>query len=1086
MGVWGGIGLASFGMGGLQALKPENVKAMKSFVDEAKFEELKNTYFNESFLELQNEAKKSQQKYSDSLYEKSNLFTKDDKGLWTANPDADQEKVKEFESLYNTETGTFGKNIQDYSNMEKQNRTFQKMYAAYQGGKIPASNFLAYAKQFDEAKDINHKVFQENLTRNVINEDTAGLKKTMASDPYMLKWLMNSGGLTDAVFATNPNGERSFYPYGIEKKNGLDPVHIPAGQLLTMSVNNLIQAVNLLPGDFQARMKANSRNNEENTPFLVGDTNLKGGVGAFTNLIAPVRELQLLMQREPENKNWVGFDKFPSRAKVDAKSDGMIVGLGQVAHETFQQFFNKMPGDTPDEKMANLRKLKYDGKRLETLLQDDKSLVNQISISDIEFKAALEQTQIDGKDTPKTKEFADTFKAMFQMMKDKDGNVKYFLDPVKVIGYEMDKMSNYYRVTQENEALFQLPDSNRFLSVPGDKDGKIDEENLPKWLNDLSKHLASQGVPDPMRVATSHMQMLKSNNKISTPLADTNPTKSSIGWVQTLFGDKNTQATSIKIDDDQTVKAVKFKDLSKGGFNVSVIETPANAKLNGAVLIDDDSGKFPNVIMNVVKEAGKSIYVRLNSLGDVIAKFYTMEDFKKMFGESTDYFLGALKQLKGEPVLSSGQQISKISVFGMPAAGGQNLIPNDYNYEKGADTYDPESGHYRSVKEATQEEINRYELPEGSYLSIKKDSHPTLEKSIDKEAEYGRKPIQNILDGEVFFIPELEPLPPGMKDFVLPSKPQKNLLLLGNMPGMPIGAPVFTMVPGKATPKKQTGIGTATPDVIPGFSSARVKNVEEVKEVEEVDAQDLNQQPPPNRPRTLRERRETETRYRGQLLKESDNNEPLVNALMSQIKAEINFDPTSMGDGETAQGPGQHMGSRLRAKVEYLVGKYGKQMSKEDKEKLKSLYPEMDFWDGLSGNQKRESGKAAAVALATKDIVEIARRNGLLSDANEMDFLYYEIENNFGKKGGWNTETDLKLYKMIKAETLENPSTLNKFRLGAVITKFIKPADMYARLKSIQLDLNGGLTNRQGIGNSTITDEQVEQVALDLRIKKKK
>ena len=1089
MGVWGGIGLASFGMGGLQALKPENVKAMKSFVDEAKFEELKNTYSNESLLELQNEAKKSQNKYSDSLYEQSNLFTKDDKGSWTANPDADQEKVKEFESLYKTETGTFGKNIQDYSNMEKQNRTFQKMYAAYQGGKIPASNFLAYAKQFDEAKDINHKVFQENLTRNVINEDTAGLKKTMASDPYMLKWLMNSGGLTDAVFATNPNGERSFYPYGIEKKNGLDPVHMPTGQLLTMSVNNLIQAVNLGAGDFQAKMRAGSAKNEENTPFIVGDVNLKGGVHAFTNLIAPVRELQLLMQPEPKDKNWVGFDKFPSRAKVDAKSDGMIVGLGQVASETFQQFFNKMPGDTPDEKMANLRKLKYDGKRLETLLQDDKSLVNQISISDIEFKAALEQTQIDGKDTPKTKEFADTFKAMFQMMKDKDGNVKYFLDPVKVIGYEMDKMSNYYRVTQENEALFQLPDSNRFLSVPGDKDGKIDEENLPKWLNDLSKHLASQGVPDPMRVATSHMQMLKSNNKISTPLADTNPTKSSIGWVQTLFGDKNTQATSIKIDDDQTVKAVKFKDLSKGGFNVSVIETPANAKLNGAVLIDDDSGKFPNVIMNVVKEAGKNIYVRLNSLGDVIAKFYTMEDFKKMFGESTDYFLGALKQLKGDPTMFANTLGSPNYGYGDWKSGvptserTRTAIPNDYNYEKGADTYDPESGHYKSVKEATQEEINRYELPEGSYLSIKKDSHPTLEKSIDIEAGYGRKPIQNILDGEVFFIPELEPLPPGMKDFVLPSAPSKTLpkrKIVGGMLGMGGGVPRYEEVPDE-TPVNKTntkGIGTATPDVIPGYSSAREKAAapKMAPDITGANAQDSNATPSP---------KVVERNYYTNLLALSGDNEPWVQAIMSHIKAETNFKSKALGDGETAQGPGQHMGSRLRAKVEYLVNKYGKQMSKEDKEKLKSLYPEMDFWDGLGTDEKGKSGKAAAVALATKNIVEIARRNGLLSDANEMDFLHYEIENNFGKKGGWNTETDLKLYKTIKAETLESPSILNKFRLGAVITKFIKPADMYARLKNIQLDLNGGLTNRQGIGMK-ITDEQVEQVAFDLRITKKK
>ena len=405
MGVWGGIGLASFGMGGLQALKPENVKAMKSFVDEAKFEELKNTYSNESFLELQNEAKKSQEKYIDKLYEQSNLFTKNDKGLWTANPDADQEKVKEFESLYKTEIGTFDKNIQEYSNMEKQNRIFQKMYAAYQGGKISAPNFLAYAKQFDEAKDINHKVFQENLTQNVIHEDIPGLKRTMGTNPYMLQWLINSGGLADAVFATDKNGVRSFYPYGKEKKNGVDPVYMPVGELLTMSVNNLIQAVNLNPGDFQARMRAGSQKNQENTPFIVGNTNLDGGVDAFKNLIAPVRELQLKMQREPENKNWVGFNKFPSRAKVDIKSDGMIAGLVQVGHETFKQFFDRMPGDTPDEKMANLKKLKYDEKRLETLLQVDKSLVNQISFSEIELKTALEQTQIDGKDTPKTKEF---------------------------------------------------------------------------------------------------------------------------------------------------------------------------------------------------------------------------------------------------------------------------------------------------------------------------------------------------------------------------------------------------------------------------------------------------------------------------------------------------------------------------------------------------------------------------------------------------------------------------------------------------------------------------------------------------------
>jgi hypothetical protein len=98
--------------------------------------------------------------------------------------------------------------------------------------------------------------------------------------------------------------------------------------------------------------------------------------------------------------------------------------------------------------------------------------------------------------------------------------------------------------------------------------------------------------------------------------------------------------------------------------------------------------------------------------------------------------------------------------------------PGDYNdaRAKEAGIVPDETGHSGSVAEANEQEINRYELPPGSYVSLKRENHKTLQLSIDAEAKedvYGgpRKPVQSTTNGEIFFIPKSAPLPPNMIDF---------------------------------------------------------------------------------------------------------------------------------------------------------------------------------------------------------------------------------------------------------------------------------------------------------------------------------
>jgi hypothetical protein len=94
---------------------------------------------------------------------------------------------------------------------------------------------------------------------------------------------------------------------------------------------------------------------------------------------------------------------------------------------------------------------------------------------------------------------------------------------------------------------------------------------------------------------------------------------------------------------------------------------------------------------------------------------------------------------------------------------------------RGKQMYDPKTKHWFSVDEATPEETKLYTLPERSYYSLKSQNHPTLHKSINAEATAKngpRRPVQNPLNGKIFFIPESAPTPHGMVDFSL-KKPRR-------------------------------------------------------------------------------------------------------------------------------------------------------------------------------------------------------------------------------------------------------------------------------------------------------------------------
>ena len=105
----------------------------------------------------------------------------------------------------------------------------------------------------------------------------------------------------------------------------------------------------------------------------------------------------------------------------------------------------------------------------------------------------------------------------------------------------------------------------------------------------------------------------------------------------------------------------------------------------------------------------------------------------------------------------------------------------DYDYPRAAEEgYVPdEKGKMPSVAKANKREINLYELPPGTYVSIKGPDHPTLDKSIDAEvtAEGGpRRPVQSTTNGKIFFIPQSAALPPNMIEFKIktPSSPMNS------------------------------------------------------------------------------------------------------------------------------------------------------------------------------------------------------------------------------------------------------------------------------------------------------------------------
>jgi len=103
----------------------------------------------------------------------------------------------------------------------------------------------------------------------------------------------------------------------------------------------------------------------------------------------------------------------------------------------------------------------------------------------------------------------------------------------------------------------------------------------------------------------------------------------------------------------------------------------------------------------------------------------------------------------------------------------------DYDYTRakeaearGKQMYDPKTRHWFSVDDTTDEENKLYQLPQGSYYSLKSQNHETLQKSIKVEKERKMRPIQHPLNGKIFFVPESAPTPHGMVDFSL-KKPRR-------------------------------------------------------------------------------------------------------------------------------------------------------------------------------------------------------------------------------------------------------------------------------------------------------------------------
>jgi len=128
----------------------------------------------------------------------------------------------------------------------------------------------------------------------------------------------------------------------------------------------------------------------------------------------------------------------------------------------------------------------------------------------------------------------------------------------------------------------------------------------------------------------------------------------------------------------------------------------------------------------------------------------------------------------------------------------------DYNdaRAKEAGIVPDETGHSGSVAEANKQEKKRYQLPQGSYYSLKGPNHETLQKSIDAEAdpkvEGGpRRPVQSTVDGEIFFIPKSAPTPHGMVDFSLKTPSRSEEALAKANPKSPITPLAEDIVPIK-------------------------------------------------------------------------------------------------------------------------------------------------------------------------------------------------------------------------------------------------------------------------------------------------
>jgi hypothetical protein len=289
--------------------------------------------------------------------------------------------------------------------------------------------------------------------------------------------------------------------------------------------------------------------------------------------------------------------------------------------------------------------------------------------------------------------------------------------------------------------------------------------------------------------------------------------------------------------------------------------------------------------------------------------------------------------------------------------------------------YKPDSnGHWPSVNEVTEEEIKDYELPDGSFYSLKQFNHPTLNLSVEEESKLGRKPVQHVLNKRIFFIPKDAPLPPNMINYKTTNgkeTPSNNIDNSKKTQNNNSQSSIITSGIGKQVISRINKITSNMSLAALGVPQQRVRQVnQQVEDVSGKGIQALNGKVPAN---------DKNVKNMYEVGKEIVSNglitEQGMFSLMAQLSHESSGNPSASAIGETSFGSGQWNKQRAWDMFKTLYG--------SDK-RVASILKEV-------GRDKFSIGKK----LTSKHIAIL--KNVMESDKDsikkQMNYVFTEINN---------------------------------------------------------------------------------------------